>query len=279
MSGPDFYLGSVKEALSYGANTFMFYTGAPQNSYRLPLERLKIDEARKLIKDSGIDESKIIVHAPYIINLSNQLNESLFEISKSSLERELKRTYAFGPKILVLHPGAHVGTGTENGLASLIRGLDEVLDKDGTDVKIALETMAGKGTEIGTSFEQFAYVLSKIKHPERVGICLDTCHISDDGMDVDDIDAILKSFDEIIGLDKLLCLHINDSKNPVGAHKDRHENIGYGFIGFDALNRVVHHPLLKGIPMELETPYIDGVAPYKKEIEMLRKGEFEDWRK
>ena len=279
MSSPDFYLGSVKEALSYGANTFMFYTGAPQNSYRLPLERLKIAEARALLKENNIDESKIIVHAPYIINLSNQLNESLFEISKTSLIRELQRTAAFGPKILVLHPGAHVGTGEENGLASLIRGLDEVLDQDGTDVMIALETMAGKGTEMGTSFEQFRHVLSKIKHPERVGICLDTCHISDDGMDVNDFDNILKSFDEIIGLKKLLCLHINDSKNPIGAHKDRHENIGYGEIGFDALNHVVHHPLLKGIPMELETPYIDGNPPYKKEIEMLRNSKFEDWRK
>ena len=278
MSSPDFYLGSVKEALSYGANTFMFYTGAPQNSYRLPLEKLKIDEARALLKANNIDESKIIVHAPYIINISNQLNESLFESSKSSLIRELQRTQAFGPKILVVHPGAHVGTGVENGLASLIRGLDEVLDKDGTDVKIALETMAGKGTEMGTSFEQFAHVLSKIKHPERVGICLDTCHISDDGMDINNFDEILKSFDEIIGLDKLLCVHVNDSKNPVGAHKDRHENIGYGEIGFEALNHVVHHPLLKGIPMELETPYINGNPPYKKEIEMLRNSKFEDWR-
>lgn len=278
MSSPDFYLGSVKEALSYGANTFMFYTGAPQNSYRLPLEKLKIDEARALLKANNIDESKIVVHAPYIINISNQLNESLFEISKSSLIRELQRTQAFGLKILVVHPGAHVGTGVENGLASLIRGLDEVLEQDGTDVKIVLETMAGKGTEMGTSFEQFAHVLSKIKHPERVGICLDTCHISDDGMDINNFDEILKSFDEIIGLDKLLCVHINDSKNPVGAHKDRHENIGYGEIGFEALNHVVHHPLLKGIPMELETPYINGNPPYKKEIEMLRNSKFEDWR-
>ena len=278
MSGPEYYFGSVKEALSYEANTFMFYTGAPQNTIRLPLEKLKIDEGRALIKESGIDENKIIVHAPYIINIANQLNVDTYELGKKHLLSELKRTYAFGPKTIVLHPGSHVGTGVENGLDSIIKALNEVLDQDGTDVKIALETMAGKGSEMGTSFEQLHHIISSLKKPERVGVCLDTCHISDDGFDVSNFDAILKSFDEIIGLDKLLVVHVNDSKNPMGTHKDRHENIGYGFIGFDNLNKVVHHPLLKGIPMILETPYYEGNPPYKKEIEMFRKGQFENWR-
>ena len=278
MSGPDYYLGSVKEALSYEANTFMFYTGAPQNTIRLPLERLRIDEGRALIKQSGLDESKIVVHAPYIINIANQLNVDTYELGKKHLLSELKRTYAFGPKILVLHPGSHVGTGEENCLESIVKALDEVLDQDGTDVKIALETMAGKGSEMGTSFEQLKQIISSIKHPERVGVCLDTCHINDNNMNVANFDEVLSNFDKVIGLDKLLVVHVNDSKNPLGAHKDRHENIGYGYLGFETLNRVVHHPLLKGIPMILETPYYEGNPPYKKEIEMFRKQVFEDWR-
>ena len=278
MSGPDYYLGSVKEALSYGSNTFMFYTGAPQNTIRLPLEKLKIEEGRQLIKSSGLDESKIVVHAPYLINIANQLNEETYELSKRQLLNELKRTYAFGPKVLVLHPGSHVKTGVENGIDSIVNALDEVLSDDGTDVKIALETMAGKGSEMGTSFNELKEILNRLKFPERVGICMDTCHIDDAGYDVKNIDNILKEFDSIIGLDKLLVVHVNDSKNPLGAHKDRHENIGYGFLGFETLYKVVHHPLLKGIPMILETPYFEGNTPYKKEIEMLRVGRFEDWK-
>ena len=278
MSGPDYYLGSVKEALSYGSNTFMFYTGAPQNTIRLPLEKLKIEEGRQLIKSSGLDESKIVVHAPYLINIANQLNEENYELSKRQLLNELKRTYAFGPKVLVLHPGSHVKTGVENGIDSIVNALDEVLSDDGTDVKIALETMAGKGSEMGTSFNELKEILNRLKFPERVGICMDTCHIDDAGYDVKNIDNILKEFDSIIGLDKLLVVHVNDSKNPLGAHKDRHENIGYGFLGFETLYKVVHHPLLKGIPMILETPYFEGNPPYKKEIEMLRVGRFEDWK-
>lgn len=278
MSGPEYYLGSVKEALSYEANTFMFYTGAPQNTIRLPLERLRIEEGRALIKSSGLDESKIVVHAPYIINIANKLNVDTYELGKKHLLSELKRTYDFGPKILVLHPGSHVGTGEENGLESIIEALNQVLSNDGTDVKIALETMAGKGSEMGTSFEQLAHIISHLEKPERVGVCLDTCHINDNGLDVGDFDTILKDFDKTIGLNKLLVVHVNDTKNPMGAHKDRHENIGYGFLGFDILNKVVHHPLLKGIPMILETPYYEGNPPYKKEIEMFRKQSFEDWR-
>jgi len=278
MSGPDYYLGSVKEALSYEANTFMFYTGAPQNTIRLPLERLKINEGRALIKESGIDESKIVVHAPYIINIANQLNVDNYELGKRHLLNEIQRTYAFGPKILVLHPGSHVSTGVENGIDSIVKALNEVLDKDGTDVKIALETMAGKGSEMGTSFEQFKEIISKLNKPERVGICLDTCHINDNDYDVSDMDSILDSFDEILGLDKLFVVHVNDTKNPRGAHKDRHENIGYGYLGFETLNKVVHHPRLAGIPMILETPYYEGNPPYKKEIEMFRNESFEDWR-
>lgn len=278
MSAPDYYLGSVREALSYGANTLMFYTGAPQNTFRLPLERLKIAEGRALLKEQGIDETKVVVHAPYIINIANQLNENVYDLAQKALAIELQRTAAFGVKIMVLHPGSHVSTGVENGISSIVKALDHVLDQDHSDVKIALETMAGKGGEMGSTFEQLAEIISKIKHPERVGVCLDTCHISDYGYNIKDIDSILMHFDQTIGLEKLLCIHINDSKNIPGSHKDRHENIGYGTIGFDALNAFVHHPLLKDIPKLLETPYIDGKAPYKEEIETLRKSQFKNWR-
>lgn len=278
MHGPDYYLGSVEEALSYGANTLMFYTGAPQNLFRLPVEKLKINEGRALLKAHGIDETKIVVHAPYIINIANQLNQSNYELGIETLANELVRTAAFGVKIMVLHPGSHVGTGVENGLDSIIKALDKVLDTDQTDVQIALETMAGKGGEMGSTFEQMAHILSHIKHPERVGICLDTCHISDYGYNVQDTDSLLSEFDKIIGLNKLLCIHINDSKNVSGSHKDRHENIGYGEVGFDAINRLVHHPLLINIPKFLETPYIGDKPPYKEEIEMLKKSQFVDWR-
>ena len=273
MSGPDFYLGSVKEALSYNATTFMFYTGAPQNTYSKPLEELKIPEGRQLIKEAGIDESKIVVHAPYIINGANAAKEDLYELSVKVIISELQRTAAFGCSILVLHPGAHVGQGAEKGIETLGKCLDEVLSQDGTNVKIALETMAGKGTEIGTTFEQIRAIIDSCKYPERLGVCLDTCHIHDAGYDIKDVDSILKQFDETIGLERLLVVHVNDSKNVRGAHKDRHENLGYGEIGFDTLNAFVHHPLLVNIPKILETPYINEKPPYKQEIQMLKDGQ------
>lgn len=279
MSSPKYYLGSVEEAISYGANTLMFYTGAPQNAFRSPLEKLKIEEGRALLREHNFDESKIIVHAPYIINIANQLNEGNYEMAKGVLLNEVKRTAGFGCKTLVLHPGSHVNTGVENGVDSIVKALDWVLDQDGTDVRIALETMAGKGSEMGTSFEQMEEIISKCKHPERVGICLDTCHISDNNYNINDFEKILDNIENTIGLSKLFVVHVNDSKNPIGAHKDRHENIGYGEIGFKALNAVVHNPRIANVPKILETPYVEDRPPYKEEIEMLRKGEFNDWRK
>ena len=279
MKAPDFYLGSVKEAISYGSTTFMFYTGAPQNSYRSPLSSLKIKEGRELLLKEGFDESKIIVHAPYIINAANFKNEDLLELSINSIVTELRRTAGFGAKILVLHPGSHVGLGAENGIKALSKALDVVLASDGTDVKIALETMAGKGNEIGANFKEIKSIIDGCKYQDRLGVCLDTCHIHDAGYDLNDFDKVLEEFDEIVGIDRILVVHINDSKNPIGAHKDRHENIGYGYIGFENLYKVVHHPSLEGIPMILETPYINEKAPYKQEIEMLRSGKFvENWK-
>ena len=179
MSAPKYYLGSVEEAISYGSTTFMFYTGAPQNAFRSPLEKLRNEEGRALLREHHFDESKIVVHAPYIINIANQLNQANYDMAKSVLLNEVKRTAGFGCEILVLHPGSHVNTGVENGVDSIVKALDWVLSQDSTKVKIALETMAGKGSEMGTSFEQMEEIISKCKYSKRIGICLDTCHISD----------------------------------------------------------------------------------------------------
>lgn len=279
MSSPDFYLGSVRSALEWGENTFMFYTGAPQNSYRLPLERLKIEEGRKLLKENNIDESKIIVHAPYLINLGSKEKIDNYELAKKLVINELQRTEAFGCKTLVLHPGNHLKASKIEGLNNIVEGLNYIFENDNTDVKIALETMSGKGSELGTTFEDINYIINNCKYSDRLGVCLDTCHINDYGYDVRDIDHILNEFNQIIGLEKLLVVHVNDSKNPIGAHKDRHDNIGYGTIGFETLSKYIHHPLLINVPKILETPYVNEKPPYKKEVEMLLNNAFEDnWR-
>lgn len=279
MNGPSFYVGSVKEAISYGSTAFMFYTGAPQNSFRKPLEELKIEEGRQLIKEAGIDENNIVVHAPYIINAANAAREDLYDMSIKTIINELRRTEAFGVNKMVLHPGNHVGQGSEVAISTLSKALDAIFEKDGTNVKLALETMAGKGSEIGTSFKEIRAIIDGCKYKDRLGVCLDTCHISDAGYDLNDFDSILKEFDEIIGLDRLLVVHLNDSKNPRGARKDRHENLGYGEIGFDVLYKVANHPLLRNVPKILETPYINEKPPYKQEIEMLRSGNYvQNWK-
>lgn len=269
MSGKDMLLGSVKEALSYGANTFMFYTGAPQNTARKPISQLKVEEAKALMKENDIDMNNVVVHAPYIINLANTIKEETYELAVRFLKEEIERCEAIGATRLVLHPGSHVKAGDEVGLNRIVEGLNEVLTEN-QRVKIALETMAGKGSELGRTFEQIQYIIEHVQLNHLLGVCLDTCHIHDAGYDLNHFDILLDEFDQKIGLDRLLVLHINDSKNQKGAHKDRHENIGYGYIGFDNLCHVVHHPKLKDVPKILETPYIDGQAPYKEEIQMLK---------
>lgn len=279
MNGPEYYLGSVKEAISYNASTFMFYTGAPQNSFRKPLGELRIEEGRSLLREHGFDESKIVVHAPYIINAANPNKPELLDLSIKTIINELQRSEAFGASILVLHPGNHLGAGPEAAIEVLADSLDKVFATDGTKVRIAIETMAGKGSEIGTTFEQVRDIIEKCHYKDRLGVCLDTCHIHDAGYDVDDTEGLLNEFDKVIGLDRLLVVHVNDSKNFRGAHKDRHENLGYGEIGFDALSRLANHPRLKDIPKILETPYINEKAPYSDEIRMLRDESFvNNWK-
>lgn len=273
MSGKEMMLGSVKEAILYNATTFMFYTGAPQNTARKPIDQLKIEEAKALMKEHHIDIDDIVVHAPYIINLANTVKPETFELAVEFLKQEISRCEAIGVSRLVLHPGSHVKAGDEAGLKQIVKGLDMVLTPQQT-VKIALETMAGKGSELGRDFDQIQYIIEHVKHSELLGVCLDTCHLHDAGYDLTKFDNLLKEFDEKIGLDRLLVVHINDSKNEREAHKDRHENIGYGYIGFETLNKIVHHEKLKDVPKILETPYIDEHAPYKEEIEMFKTQTF-----
>lgn len=280
MSGKEMLLGSAKEAVSYGADTFMFYTGAPQNTRRKEISELNIDPAWEYMKEHGISE--ILVHAPYIINLGNTVKPETFSLAVEFLAKEIERTVSCRSHTLILHPGAHVGEGTETGTAQIIKGLNEVLTAD-TACHIALETMAGKGSEIGRSFEELARIYDGVKYNDKLRICFDTCHTSDSGYDIiHRFDEVMDDFDRVIGKDQIAVFHINDSKNVPGAAKDRHENIGFGHIGFDALNYIVHHPDFENIPKILETPYIPSpsnpkksYAPYKYEIAMLREGSFD----
>jgi len=275
MSSPDYLVGAVKEALSYDANTFMFYTGAPQNTRRTEIEKLKIEEAKALMIENNIDINDVVVHAPYIINLGNTIKPETYELAVEFLIKELDRVKAIGCNKLVLHPGAHVKAGVDVGLDSIVTGLNEVL-KHNHQIDICLETMAGKGTELGRNFEEIKYIIDHVEDNTYVKVCLDTCHINDAGYDLNNFDEVLESFEQIIGLDRLAVIHVNDSLNERGAMKDRHANIGYGTIGFDALNHVVNHPKLKDVVKILETPWYQDKPFYKKEIDMLRAQSFEE---
>lgn len=280
MSGKEMMLGSVKETLSYGANTFMLYTGAPQNTRRKDISELRIEEAQALMKEQGIDE--FVVHAPYIINLANCVKPETYQIAVEFLEVELQRTAAMGSKTLVLHPGSHVGEGVDAGTAQIVKGLNSVLTKD-TSVHIALETMAGKGSEIGRSFEELAKIYDGVVYSDKLRVCFDTCHTSDAGYDIiHDYDGVMEQFDRVIGKDQIAAFHINDSKNEPGAAKDRHENFGFGHIGFEALMQVVKDDNFAAIPKILETPYVKdpdnakkSYPPYAYEIAMIRSGKFD----
>ncbi|KGE19032.1 deoxyribonuclease IV [Paenibacillus wynnii] len=271
---PKGLLSAVNEANEYGSSTFMFYTGAPQNTRRKPIDDLYPIEGKLAMESSGIEDT--IVHAPYIINLGSY-KESTYKLAVDFLKEEIRRTHAFGVKHIVLHPGAFTDMDAEYGIQRIADGLNEVLGgTNETEVHIALETMAGKGTEMGRSFEEIASMIEKVEHKDRISICLDTCHIHDAGYDiVNNLDGVLEHFDQTIGLDRIGVIHVNDSKNPCGAGKDRHTPVGSGWIGFESLNKVVHHPALAGRPFILETPWIGKDAKtqrpmYEVEIALLR---------
>ena len=252
-------LGSLKEALSYHANTFMFYTGAPQNTSRYPIQDGLTLEALTLMKQEKFDYSKVVVHAPYIINLANDKDPDKYKFSVSFLQEELERCELLGIRYLVLHPGSHVGLGVDTAISNIAKGLNMIL---GTHpVTILLETMAGKGTEVGTTLEELKRIMDLVDDKEHLGVCLDTCHLNDSGYDMSKFDSFLDQFDKIIGIEKIGCVHVNDSKNPLGAHKDRHENIGFGTIGFDTLVSIIYNKRLENVPKILETPYVDRTYP------------------
>lgn len=279
MSGKEMLLGSAKEAVSYRADTFMFYTGAPQNTRRKAVSELRIPEAWDYMKANGI--SDIIVHAPYIINLGNSIKPETFQLAVEFLSLEIQRTHACRSHILILHPGSHVGAGQKEGIRQVVKGLNEVLSAD-TPCHIALETMSGKGSELGCTFEELAQIYDGVVHNDKLRVCFDTCHVNDSGYDVvHDFDGVIDQFDRLLGKDQISVFHINDSKNPLAARKDRHANIGFGEIGFDALSHIVHHPDFMHVPKILETPYVPHpenpkktFPPYKHEIEMLRNNVF-----
>ncbi len=270
-------LGSLNEAMSYGSNTFMFYTGAPQNTKRVEISDNLTNQAILKMQENNIDINNIIVHAPYIINLANNKEDTKYDFSIKFLIEEVKRCEKLKIKYLVLHPGSHVGLGINLGIKNIIFALNKVLENNNS-VCILLETMAGKGTEIGSNFHELKEIINGINKKELIGVCMDTCHMNDSGYDLTNFDTILDSFDKEIGLSYLKCIHINDSKNIIGSKKDRHENIGYGTIGFSNLINIIYNKRILNIPHILETPYVGEFAPYKEEIEMIRKKEFNDFK-
>ncbi|MBQ3021324.1 MAG: deoxyribonuclease IV [Bacilli bacterium] len=269
-------LKSVKECISYGANTFMFYTGAPQNTMRSAINDELTYKAYELMKENNINLEKVICHAPYIVNLANDLDPSKYDFSINFLKNEVSRLETLGIKYLVLHPGSSVGIEKYHALDNIINGLNNILYQN-CNVVILLETMSGKGTELGTNLEEIKYIIDNIKEKNNIGVCLDTCHLNDSGIDISKFDDYLDLFDKEIGIDKIKCIHINDSKNNIGDHKDRHENFGFGTIGFDNLINIIYNPRLNNIPKILETPYVGEnkeYPPYKFEIEMIKNKEF-----
>lgn len=276
MSGKEMFLGSVKEAAEYGANALMVYTGAPQNTRRKEIKDLKLEEGLAYAGQAGIRE--IVIHAPYIINLGNTEKPEMFDFGVDFLAKELTRTAAFHSKVLVLHPGSALNAGTEAGIEQIAKGLNRVLDADDSNVNIALETMAGKGSEVGRTFEELRMIYDRVEKKDRLRVCFDTCHVNDAGYDlVNDYEGVLAQFDRVLGLNQIAVIHVNDSLNPLGAHKDRHANIGKGTIGFETLHKVVHDERFAAVPKILETPWLcaEGedkktIPPYKEEIALLK---------
>ena len=272
----DGLFGAANEAHSYGSSSFMIYTGAPQNTRRSPVEKMKVSEGHEFMRENNL--SDFVVHAPYIINLA-AYKPAIFDLATEFLKLELDRTTAMGSNYLVLHPGAFTDKDVDYGIKRIAEGLNMVLEES-TKPTICLETMAGKGTEIGRSFVELARIIELVDHKDKLGICFDTCHTHDSGYDIiDNFDEVIKDFDSIIGLDLLKVFHINGSLNPRGARKDRHANIGAlednprgrDFIGAEALKYIVHHEVTKGKPIILETPWLDKKTNlYTEEIAYLR---------
>lgn len=280
--GKNQLLGATEEAISYGSNTFMFYTGAPTNTVRKDIDKKYTEEAINLMQANNIDIKNVVCHAPYIVNLGNASDPDKYNFSKDFIKKELTRCDEMGITKMVLHPGNAIGITPEEGLNNIAEALNYILDGT-TKCLILLETMAGKGTECGRTTEELAYIINKVDRKEQIGVCLDTCHLNDSGYNIKEFDKYLDEFDSLIGIDKIKCVHINDSKNDQGSHKDRHANFGIGSLGFDTLINVIYNERLTNVPKILETPYIGDTddskeriyPPYKYEIEMIRNKEFD----
>ena len=269
MSGDLMMLGSVQEALSYGANCLMIYTGAPQNTIRKDIYSLRIPQALALMKDNNIEH--LIIHAPYIINpATSDVEKRAFCIR--FLTEEIRRSYQMGAKVIVLHPGNSLNLSVDEAIINIALILNQVIENtEKLDVVIALETMAGKGTEVGRKFEELKAIYDLVVRKERVGICLDTCHLNDAGYDlVHNYQGVKEEIKKYFDYSMIKAIHINDSKNELGTHKDRHANIGSGMIGLETLKKICHDEDFAMIPKILETPYIDKLPPYKAEITLLK---------
>ena len=266
-------LGAAEQAVSYGANTFMFYTGAPQNTFRSKIDEKLLNDAKKYMKDFGIDINNVICHAPYIINLANKERKDSWYFSIAFLKQEIMRIQQMGVKYIVVHPGNYLKMDKDEAIKNISEAINQVInDFDG--IMLLIETMAGKGTECGSNTLEVKQILDGIEQKEKVGVCIDTCHLNDSGIDLSLFDDYLKDFDKQIGIEKIKCVHVNDSKNPIGSHKDRHENIGLGTIGFDNIINVCYNDKLKDVPKILETPWMGEYPPYKYEIEMIKSKKF-----
>lgn len=278
--GKEQLLGSIKEAISYGANALMLYTGAPQNTIRSSINLENIEEAKRLMEENNILIDNVICHAPYIVNLANKEKIDSWNFSISFLKSEINRCEMLGIKYIVLHPGSSVKHTTEEGINNIIEALNYIV-KDDSKCMILLEMMAGKGSECGKTIEEIKTILDGV-NSRNIGVCIDTCHLNDAGYNISEFDEFLDNFDSLIGTNKIKCVHVNDSKNEPGSHKDRHANFGFGHLGFETLIKVINHPKLKDVPKILETPYVSRedtekelvFPPYKFEIEMIKKGEF-----
>ena len=259
------YENMGKEALKIGANTFQYFTRNPRGGKAKDINEKDILALRKLMEENNF--AKILAHAPYTLN-GCSADESTREVASEMMADDLERLKYLPTSLYNFHPGSHVKQGVDVGINYIVEMLNKVLKPEHTTI-VLLETMAGKGTEVGRTFEEIAEIISRVELNEKMGVCLDTCHVYDAGYDiVNDLDGVLEEFDRIIGLDRLHAIHLNDSKNPFKSHKDRHEKIGEGEIGFEAIKRIINHPKLRNIPFFLETPNeLDG---YAKEIEMLK---------
>ena len=282
-SGPLMLEGSIKEALSYGATCFMVYLGPPQNTIRKPIESMNADKMALIAKENNICLDDVIIHAPYIVNLARKDPEK-FDFAVRFIATELSGVHNIGCKYLVLHPGSAVDSERSDALKQVARGINEIikLTPNARSV-IAIETMAGKGNEVGRTFEEIKFIIDNVCDKSRVGVCLDTCHINDGGYDlVNNYEGVISEFDEIIGLEYLKVIHVNDSKNPLASHKDRHENIGFGNLGFETIMKIFNDARFNNIPKILETPYVaslnnkENFPPYKYEINMIKSGIFDE---